>query len=194
MNRHVVFGEVVIDEMAEALVDHEILGQRRPDAEDHAADRLRPRRLGIEDAPGREHAEHAAQADLAGILVDADLGEMRAIGLLAERLARVARIGRALGRSVGPAKGRDLGEVERSCRRCVSRPPAKVAPAPADAGLRSSLPRRFAQASKTAEPAELAPNEPPDPGAAGKPVSPSSTLTLSIGRPSMSAAIWPRIV
>ena len=44
MDRHLVAGEVVVDEEAEALVDRELLHQRRADAHGHRADHLAARR------------------------------------------------------------------------------------------------------------------------------------------------------
>src|SRR5260370_16643944 len=71
--------------------------QRGPDAEHPPADRLRPRRLGVQDTAGGEYAEHAPHSYLAGIHVDADFGEMRAIGLLREILIVAARSDFAVG-------------------------------------------------------------------------------------------------
>jgi len=50
--REVILGEIVIYEIAVALVDDSLLGQRGADAERHPADRLRPRGLGVEGRRG----------------------------------------------------------------------------------------------------------------------------------------------
>ena len=71
--------------------------QRRAHAEHHSADGLRPRRLGVQDTAGGEYAEHAPQTHLTGIRVDADLGEMCAVGLLREILVVAARPDFAVG-------------------------------------------------------------------------------------------------
>jgi hypothetical protein len=62
------------------------LHQRRADAPDHAADHLRARGLGVENAAGREHAEHAPHANLTRILMHADFDEMRAEGIMQSAL------------------------------------------------------------------------------------------------------------
>ena len=59
MHRHVVFGEIMIDEIAEARIERHRFVQRRSDTEHHAADRLRPCGFCIQDTTGREYAEHA---------------------------------------------------------------------------------------------------------------------------------------
>ena len=50
----------------------------------------------VDDAPGGEHAEHARDADLAGVGVDAHLGELRAEGVAREARASapVTSVGR----------------------------------------------------------------------------------------------------
>src|SRR5260370_14722971 len=97
MHRHVIFGEVVIDEIAEAGLARHGLVQRRSDAEHHASDRLGPGRLRVQDAAGREHAQHASQTYFAGIGVDADFGETCAVGLLREILVVAATLDLAVG-------------------------------------------------------------------------------------------------
>ena len=82
MDRNVVFGEIVIDEVAKTRVQNHLFLQGRTDTKDHAADRLRPGCLGIQDTARGENAQHASQTDLTGIGIDTDLGEMGAIGLL----------------------------------------------------------------------------------------------------------------
>src|ERR1700692_3663904 len=89
---HVVFGEVVIDEIAEAGIKRHLFMQCSADAEHHPANGLRPRRLRVQDTAGGEYAQHAPQPYLTGILIDADFGEMRAIGLLREILVVAARL------------------------------------------------------------------------------------------------------
>ena len=69
-------------------------------------------------------------------------------------------------------------------------PSARLAWSGSIPAARASLTRRFWQASNSADPALPAPKEPPDPADCGKSVSPSSIRTLSIGSPSISAAIW----
>src|SRR6185295_3979624 len=79
------------------------LMQRRADAPDHAADQLRPRGLGIVDPAGVEHAQHAAQPDLACGRVDAELDEVRAVAVLRELLEFIPRAGLDLGLQVAGA-------------------------------------------------------------------------------------------
>ncbi len=90
VDRHLVAGQVVVDEEAEALVDREFLHQRGADAHRHRADDLAARRLRVQDAARGADREHAPDADLAGRGVDADFDEMRAEGRLLVPLAEVA--------------------------------------------------------------------------------------------------------
>jgi len=85
--------QVLIDERAVAKVDVIFLHQRRADAPDHGADHLRARGLGIENAAGREHAEHAPNADLARIPIHSDLREMRAEGVMRVAVEKLIKIG-----------------------------------------------------------------------------------------------------
>src|SRR5262245_47905895 len=80
--RHVIARQILVDERAVAQVHLISLHQRGADAPDHAADHLRARGLGVENAAGREHAEHAPHANLARIPMHADFGEMRAEGIM----------------------------------------------------------------------------------------------------------------
>src|SRR5262249_57260157 len=70
--------QVLVDERAVAEVDVIFLHQRSADAPDHAADHLRARGLGIENAAGRKHAEHAPNTYLACVAIHSNLREMRA--------------------------------------------------------------------------------------------------------------------
>ena len=97
------------------MVDHRFLHQGRADAQDHAADRLDARGLRVQDAAGGEHAEHPPQPDLAGVRVDADFGEMRAVGLLRKLLRAVARLDLAVG--VDARRSGKLGQPHGLARR-----------------------------------------------------------------------------
>ncbi len=59
VHRYEVFGEVPIDEIAEAGIERHAFVQRGAHAEHHAADRLRAGRLRIQDPAGSEYAQHA---------------------------------------------------------------------------------------------------------------------------------------
>ena len=74
-------GEVVVEEVAELAVHDALLVQRHREAHGHAADELRARGLRVDDAADGEDAEHARDADLAGVDVDAHLGELGAEGV-----------------------------------------------------------------------------------------------------------------
>jgi hypothetical protein len=104
MHRDQIFGEIPIDEIAEARIKRHPFLQCGSDAERHSADGLRPRGLGVQDMAGGEYAEHASHSYLAGIHVDADLGEMRAVGLLREILVVAARLDFAVGIEAGAYK------------------------------------------------------------------------------------------
>src|SRR5690606_14937615 len=56
---------------------------------------LRAGGLGVEDTAGADHGQHAAHADLGGVDVDLDLGEVGAIGMLRMGLVGLARAGNA---------------------------------------------------------------------------------------------------
>src|SRR3546814_8619843 len=90
-----IFGEIVIDEIAEALVDDRFFHQRRANPHRHAAKALAPRRLGVEDAPRRAHAQQAANAHFGGRDIDADLAKMRAEARLRELLVEITEFDRS---------------------------------------------------------------------------------------------------
>jgi hypothetical protein len=55
--------------------------QSHPDAHGHPADELGARGHGVDDAPDGEHTKHPRDADLAGVSVDSNLGELGAKGM-----------------------------------------------------------------------------------------------------------------
>ena len=105
MDRHLVGGEIVVDEEAETLVDREFLHQGRAHAHGHRADDLAARRLGIEDTAGGAHGEHAPHARLTGRGVDADFDEVRPERRLMKFLVEIAEFDSVLGGHAGVARG-----------------------------------------------------------------------------------------
>src|SRR6202012_5186651 len=79
MYGNMIFRKVMVDEVTVARVDDEILGQRRADAEHHAADLLAARGFRVQNPACGEYAEHAADPDLASIAVHRHLAEMRPV-------------------------------------------------------------------------------------------------------------------
>ena len=65
-----------------AVIDRGFLVQRHADSPDDAAEDLAARRLGVQDASGRDRADDAGDADHAELLVDLDLGEDRGMGVV----------------------------------------------------------------------------------------------------------------
>ena len=63
VHRHMIFGDVGIHDAAEPVIDQRLLVQRHADAPDHAAQDLAARGLGVQDAPGRNRADGARDAD-----------------------------------------------------------------------------------------------------------------------------------
>ena len=96
VHHDVIARQILVDERAEAVVDVIFLHQRAADAPDHPADHLRARGLGIENAAGREHAEHAPNADLAGVPIHSDLREMGAKGVMGVAVVELGRGNRSL--------------------------------------------------------------------------------------------------
>src|SRR5215208_1264540 len=92
--RDVVAGEVVVDVVAEARVEHALLVQRHRDAHRHPADQLRACRARVDDPAGREHAGHPRDPQFARYRVNAHLGELRAVGVTRELGALLERLGR----------------------------------------------------------------------------------------------------
>ena len=88
IHRHMILGEIVIDETAIAVVDHGLFMQRHADAADHGAHDLAVRGLGIEDAAGRHRADHARDAKHAELLVEPHLGEHRRVDFVGVSLQR----------------------------------------------------------------------------------------------------------
>ena len=87
-----VFGEVVVDDMTVALIVDQVLGQRRPDPEDHAAVALGCRGLHVKDAPRRKHTQHPPHTGFARHGIYRNFREMRAEARVLHRLARVSRL------------------------------------------------------------------------------------------------------
>ena len=113
-------GEIVIDEKADPLVDHQFLHQRGADAHGHRADDLAARRFGIEDTSRCTNGEHAADADFSRWPIDADFHEMGAEGRLLDALVEIAIFDRVLRDEIAvacaarPAHG--AVAAERTCR------------------------------------------------------------------------------
>ena len=93
-----VFSQIVVHQMAVAFVEHQFFGQRHADAKGHAAQTLRARCLGVQDATGGEAAVHPAHARLAGDAVHTDLGKEGTEGSLATVGLGVTLLDRALDR------------------------------------------------------------------------------------------------
>ena len=115
--RDVIAGEIVIGVVAEFAVHHALFVQRHRQPHRHAADQLRPRRARIDDPAGGEHPHHPRHPQLAGVHVDPDLDELRAVGVPAEVLPRL-QIGRRV-RGDGHALGQ---RVQRHRHRPGRRP------------------------------------------------------------------------
>ena len=112
----VVLGEVVVDHVAEARVEHALLVQCHGQAHGHAADELRPGGARVDDPAGGEHAEQPRHPDLAGVAVDVRLGELGA-----ERVHGVPLGGRVLlGAAVG-ARPRRRGSAPYLSRKALRR-------------------------------------------------------------------------
>ena len=82
IHRHMILGDVGIHDATEAVVDQRFLVQRHADAPDHAAHDLAVRGLGVQDAPGRDRADDASDADDAELLVHLHLGKDRRMRVL----------------------------------------------------------------------------------------------------------------
>ena len=149
--------------------------------------------LGIEDAAGRAHREHAAHADLAGGGIDADLDEMRAEGRLLVLLVEVAVFDRVLGDELAVAG------APRRAARCGR--PTRTWPSAntASAGVEAELLRhRLAQlhagrvdAGGRAVAAPLAARAGRDRESASRR---AARPPCSSGTPIISAAVWAMIV
>ena len=83
----VVFGEVLVDEAGGFPVEFGGLVQGGRKAPDLAAVELRPGCSAIHDASAGEDADHARDADFAGVAADADLDEVGAVGRTASDLS-----------------------------------------------------------------------------------------------------------
>jgi hypothetical protein len=115
VDRNVIFGEIVVHVAAEARIEDHRFFEGRADAKDHP-DRLRSRGLLVQDTAGGKDAQHVSQPDLAGIDIDANLGKVRAIGLLREVCARGARSDLAVGVDVKDPDSRTARRVIRMPR------------------------------------------------------------------------------
>src|SRR5262249_43609321 len=93
IHHNMVACQVLVDERAVAEVDVIFLHQRRADAPYHAADHLRARCLRIENAAGREHAEHAPNAHLARVAIHSHFSEMRPEAGMSVMVVEIGRRG-----------------------------------------------------------------------------------------------------
>ena len=109
VDRDVVACQILVDEGAVALIDDVLFHQCRTDAPGHAADHLRARRLRIENAANREHAEHSPDAHLAGVAVHCRFDEVRAEAGMRIARAELGGRDRAFGlRHTGGDSGLEL--------------------------------------------------------------------------------------
>jgi hypothetical protein len=108
VHRHLIARQVVIDEEAMPLVERQFLHQGAADAHRHGADHLATGGLGVQDAPGCTHGEHAPDPDLAGRGVDTNFHEVGAEGGLLVLLVEVAVLDAVFGNQAIGA--RCLGE------------------------------------------------------------------------------------
>ena len=189
------------------VIDQRFLVQRHADAPHHAAHDLAARGLGVQDAPGRDRADDAGDADDAELLVDLHLGE--------DRRMRVVRVRRRPGEVGGlllldavhaavPHRVRDrhrargillADELAVGERDVVGR----RASASGEFGIFLRQPQqlladRVGRSSRSPFDTEAAIHDPPSTGDCGSVESPSLMLTFSSGSPSMSAATCAMIV
>lgn len=92
-----IFGDVVVDQQGPAVVDHGFLHQCGRHPPQQSAECLAAGGLRAEDAACGIDPEHASQSDLPGDGVDADLGEVRAMGGVAVGALFGPRCDRAVG-------------------------------------------------------------------------------------------------
>jgi hypothetical protein len=79
MNRDVIFGEAWVHDPTVTVVKKSLLHQGQAQTHDDAAAKLTARGLGIDDAPGVEGTQEAADACFAGDATDPHFAEHRAI-------------------------------------------------------------------------------------------------------------------
>ncbi len=92
VHRHLVSGQVMVDEEAQALVHRQLFHQCRADAHGHRADDLTARRRRVEDPSRSAHREHAPYANLASGGIDGDFDEVRAEGRLLIFLGQITEL------------------------------------------------------------------------------------------------------
>src|SRR6185295_13790439 len=77
VHRHLVFGDVVVEEAAKAIVDLALLAERGADAPDQSAVDLTRRRSPADHAPAVDHGDDARDPRPRNARVNADFDEMR---------------------------------------------------------------------------------------------------------------------
>lgn len=97
MYRHLVGGEVMVDEEAALLVDDELLRKSTANAHCHRSDHLTACGDRIEDAACSTDGEHPPDSSLAGRHIYAHFDEMRAEGGLLMGLGELAELDAVLG-------------------------------------------------------------------------------------------------
>src|SRR5690606_14905628 len=103
MYRHVILGEIVVHDAADAVIGQRLLLQRHPKAHHDPTDDLAAGGLGIDDAAGGSGADDPRHPDHTQLLVDADLGEDGAVGVMGHLLPVPGRLERFLRRNGGAA-------------------------------------------------------------------------------------------
>ena len=92
MHRHLVTGEVVVDEKAALHIGGESLHQGTAHAHGHPPNHLAARRDRVENAPCVTHRQHTAHADFASMGVYGYFNKVRGEGADLQRVFEVAKV------------------------------------------------------------------------------------------------------
>src|SRR5262249_21866128 len=110
--------------------------QREGHAPDHATEKLAANQPGVNDAPGRERADHAGDPNLAKVRIDLDLGKDGPVGVhRVLRLRSFVRSARSARLQLGSTGARDAPGVALAAGFVV--PPDQTASAGNYAGIAS---------------------------------------------------------
>jgi hypothetical protein len=191
MHRHLVAGQVVVDEEADALVDHQVFHQRRADAHRHRADHLAARRLRVQDAARPRTRPACAARALAGGASTADFDEVGAEGRLLVFLVQVAVFHRVLGHQFAARAACAAAALAAGAHHAVRELGRGAGSRPSCC---ATISRSLTQAAYTPAVELLPPHWPPEPADTGKLESPRRTDHRSSGTPIISAAVWAMMV
>src|SRR5690242_17829984 len=82
VNRHMVLGEIMIDDASVAVIDHRLFVESHADAADHGSHDLTARGFRIEDTASCHCTDNASNAEHPKLFIEPHLGEYRRMSVV----------------------------------------------------------------------------------------------------------------